>query len=901
MMFEPGRRLGPYEVLSILGAGSMGEVYRARDPRLSRDVAIKVLPSTLSADPEALRRFEQEARAAAALSHPNILTVHDIGTHDGVRFIVSELLDGQTLREKLSRGPLRLPEALDYALQVARGLEAAHERGIAHRDLKPENVLIVAGRIKILDFGLAKLAASVATAAEHHDTSPSSTTASTLTTPGMVLGTAGYMSPEQVRGLPADARSDIFAFGAMFYEMLTGVRAFHGDTPADTMTAILKDPAPPIPVELHIPAAVERIVSRCLEKAAAARFQSAGDLAFALEGLSMYSANGAASVRADAPRGLDWHRAAPWLVAGLFAAAAVALAAIALQPRHASEVPTFRSSILPPAHVTFSTASPAGGLALSPDGRKLAFTAQNPEGQVMLWVRSLDGLTSQPLTGTEGAFYPFWSPDSDALGFFAGGALKRIDVAGGSPVTLCETPRPSILAAGGAWSRDGVILFAQATAAIYRVPAVGGTPTPATALDQQAGETQHWAPFFLPGGRHFLFFAVGSRNGGPDDPNGVYVGTLDTSERRLVMSGGTNAKFANGYLIFPRDRTLMAQLFDTSRFELLGDAIPIADQISLGGLSGRTGAFSVSESGVLAYQAAAEEIRSQLTWFDRSGNLTSTLGAPADYGDVELSPDRKQAAVSVLDPAKRTRDIYLFDVVRGVRTRFTFDPADEQSSIWSPDGTRILFNGRPKGYFDLYEKDAGGIAGEQVILADTHNKAPLSWSPDGRSILYSTGVFIVGNSDLWLMSMGDRHESTPFLRTPFNESDGRFSPDGRWVAYVSNETGAAEVYVTRFPGPSGKWPVSSGGGSYPRWRADGRELYFVSRDNTLMAATVNGQGQDFVVGTLRALFNLRPNAGRDPYDVSADGERFLVNTVVETAPPPPITLVVNWPAALRQP
>jgi serine/threonine protein kinase/Tol biopolymer transport system component len=902
MAFAPGSHIGPYEVRSLLGAGSMGEVYRARDPRLARDVAIKVLPAASSADADTLRRFEQEARAAAALSHPNILAVYDVGTDDGVPFIVSELLEGETLRERLKRGRLRVAESLDYALQMARGLEDAHAKGIAHRDLKPENLFITtAGRVKILDFGIAKLT-SPASPLPSGASGGYSTSSTTLTGAGLVLGTAGYMSPEQARGLAADHRSDIFAFGAIVYEMLSGTRAFRGETPADTLSAVLKDTPESLPAEAHIPVAFERIVYRCLEKNPAARFQSASDLVFALEGLSTISAAAVGTVSA-ATRGTTTRRLLPWALASVIALIAFTLGVLAYRPQatRATAPPIYRSSSLPPDRVTLSTASPAGGLALSPDGRRLVFTGRGPDDRVMLWVRSLDGLTAQALAGTDGAFYPFWSPDSQSIAFFAGGMLKKIDVAGGSTVTLCETPRPSILAAGGTWNRTGVILFAQATSRIYRVPDVGGTPAPATTLDEAAGETQHWAPFFLPDGRHFLFFAAGSRDRGPDDPNGVYVGSLDSNERTQILPGGSNAKYADGYLIFPRERMLVAQRFDTDRFELSGDVIPIADQIAVGGLSGRTGAFSVSDTGVLAYQAASGEVQSQLVWMDRAGTRAGTVGTPADYGDVELSPDQEEAAVSVLDAERRTRDIFMMDLARGLRTRFTFDPTDEQTASWSPDGTRVVYNARPKGYFDLYEKDASGVTEQTVLVGDSRNKTPLSWSRDGRWLLYLTGGLVIGNSDIWVMPFEGERTAAPFLQTPFNETDARFSPDGRWVAYVSNDTGSAEVYVTRFPGPAGKWPISASGGNYPRWRNDGRELYYVARDGRLMAASVGSVGQEFSVGEVRPLFELRANlSGRYPYDVSKDGQHFLVNTIVEAAAPSPITLVVNWASALLQ-
>ena len=901
MLLAPGAHIGRYEIIAALGAGSMGEVYRARDPHLDRDVAIKVLPSSASVEAEALRRFEFEARAAAALNHPNILSVFDVGVHDSVHFIVSELLEGQTLREYLKGRRLRPSQAVDLGLQIARGLDAAHNKGISHRDLKPENILVGPnGRLKILDFGLAKLAASPRHAASSRPAVSDNAT-TLLTTPGMILGTVGYMAPEQVRGQATDHRADIFALGAILYEMVSGARAFGGDTPADVMTAILKEQPELIPVSAHVPAALERIITRCLDKNPAARFQSTGDLVFALEGVSAGS-----GVRLGSGARARLRQVGPslgWLTAALLAVAAAVLAFWSPVRRPDADADAlFRSSILPPEHVTLSTAAPAGGLALSPDGRRLAFTAQEADGPVMLWVRSLDGLTAQPLTGTEGAFFPFWAPDSRTIGFFAAGMLKKIDVAGGSPVTLCPTPRPSILAAGGTWSADGVILFAQATAAIHRVSALGGTPTPATALDTQAGETQHWAPFFLPDGRHFLYFAAGSKDRGPDDPNGVYVATLDSPARTRILDGGSNAKYADGHLIFPRERTLVAQAFNVKTLSLEGDAVPIADQVALGGLSGRTGAFSVSETGVLAYQAASAEIRTQLTWFDRAGHQTGTVSGPGDLGDLDLSPNREQATVSVLDSSRRTRDIYTVDLDRGVRTRFTFDPTDEQASVWSPDSTRIVFNARPKGYFDLYVRDAAGVNSAQPLLADTRNKAPLSWSPDGKWLLYSTGASVIGNTDVWLLPLQGEPTPVPYLQSPFNESEARFSPDGRLVAYVSNETGSSEVYVTRFPGPSGKWPISTAGGTYPRWRADGRELFYLARDGMLVAVPVNEQGTELVVGSERRLFATHASAlGRSGYDASADGQRFLVNTVVEAAAPSPITLVVNWVAALRTP
>ena len=563
----------------------------------------------------------------------------------------------------------------------------------------------------------------------------------------------------------------------------------------------------------------------------------------------------------------------------------------------AAALPIYRTSILPPENVTLNAVSAAGGLALSPDGRRLVFTAFGADGRQMLWVRSLDGLSAQALAGTEFSYYPFWSPDSRSIGFYSGGKLKKIDVAGGSPVTLCDTSRSSNLAAGGTWNRDGTILFAQATVPIYKVSDMGGTPVPATTLDQNAGETQHWAPFFLPDGRHFLYFAAGSKTGGPDDPNGVYVGSLDSSDRKLLFPGGSNAKYADGFLIFPRDRVLVAQPFDLEQLTLKGDAVPIADQVSVGGLSGRTGAFSVSENGVLAFQSGYREIHTQLHWYDRKTKVSTPVGDQADYNDVELSPNREEAAVSVLDSSRRTRDIWLFDMDRGVRTRFTLDATDEDVSVWSPDGKHLVYNSRPQGLLrplrtrrERHERADGAVerqGGEkpQQLVA-------------GRQVApVPTGSATSGNNDVWVLPMtGDAKPTpVPFLQSPFNERNARFSPDGRWVAYVSNETGNPEVFVTRFPGPSGKWPISAGGGDNPRWRADGRELYYIARNGMLMAATVNGTGADFDVKESQPVLQINRGTGTTyPYDVSADGQRFLVNTIVDSTALPPITLVVNW-------
>ena len=952
MSLALGARLGPYEIVGPLGSGGMGEVYRARDPRLGRDVAIKVLPAAFSADPERLQRFEQEARAAAALNHPNILAVHDIGSYNNSPYIVSELLEGETLRSRLpslrveresasaeregagvgSPRPLRkdgeaLPvrKAVEYAVQIAHGLAAAHEKGIVHRDLKPENIFVTSdGRVKILDFGLAKL-----TQAE-----PALADASALPTtppdtlPGVVLGTIGYMSPEQVRGLTADHRADIFAFGAVLYEMLSGRRAFRGETTIEAMTAILRDDPPDLPAaERHIPPLLERIVDRCLEKNPSSRFKSADDLAFALEALSSQSERSEVSA---AVATIPVRRSVRRWVWTFAAASAISFTALAvgsvLYLRHApADTRSYRSSILPSPGVSLTKfLTPNARFALSPDGRRLAFVGAETGGVTRLWVQSLDGLAGQPLAGTEGAVMPFWSPDSRFIGFLAGGKVKRIDATGGPPLTLADAnPNP-----GATWNRDGTILFASFGPGnpIRRVSASGGAPSPATTLDADTGETQHWFPFFLPDGRHFLYLAVGSKTAGPTSSNGIYATALDSNERKLLVPGGSSAMYAEGYLLFLREQTLMAQPFDVERLELTGNAGPIAERVTIGGATGMAGGFSVSETGVLAYQTGSVEVGgaagllTQLAWFDRSGKQIGVLGDQARSGDLELAPDGRRLAVSLFDRARRGRDIWLFDIARGLRTRFTFDPADELAPVWSPDGRRVVFNARRKGHLDLYQKASSGAGAEEELLADGLDKTPLGWSPDGRFILF-VAVAPKTGLDLWVLPLFGGRKPFPFLQTPFNEVPGRFSPDGRWIAYASNESGRNEVYVAPFPGlggtpsaaaalgtPGGKWQVSTAGGNWPRWRRDGKEIFYLAPDNLapdnkLMAAAASGQGSAFEVGAVRPLFETRAIANanqRYPYDVSADGQRFLVNTLAEETTSAPITLVVNWPALVKK-
>jgi len=866
MSLSVGSRIASYEIVALLGAGGMGEVYRARDPRLGRDVAIKVLPAGLAADPERLGRFEQEARAAAALNHPNILAVHDVGQHDGVPYLVTELLEGDTLRERMARGPLAVRKAIEYAVQIAKGLAAAHDRGIVHRDVKPENVFITSDeRVKILDFGLAKLTQPdpVFAAASAMLTTPQQTL------PGIVLGTVGYMAPEQVRGLPADHRSDLFALGAVLHEMLSGRRAFTGDTPMDAMTAILKEDPPDLPmVESHIPLALARIVSRCLEKAPGARFKSADDLAFALEGLATHSEPVAALTgRVPTPR----RERLAWVTTAVLVAAVAVLGLMLFQARGAPqrEAPEMRLDIGLP---------PGAGLtafALSPDGTKLVFLAR---GQ--LWLRPLGSDAAQPLSATEGTNQgAFWSPDSKSIGFFSDGQLKRIDLGTGLVRVLASAPTPI----WGTWNDEGTILFVPSPSTpLMRVGAGGQGLAQVTRLTPPR-QISHRFPRFLPDGRRFLFFSLG-----PLESRGVYVGSLDSPETHRLLETDSPADFVPpDSVLFMRDGALLAQRLNLDTLQMEGDAAPVAARVAVAGFS--SVAVSGSTSGSIAYRAHAGERQS--FWLDRSGRQIGILGGPdgAQPATPQLSRDDRLLALQ--RTVNGNVDIWVTDVERGGERRFTFEPVRDRTPVWSPDAHRVAFASERTGVFDIYERPFDGPGTETLLVASSDAKLVYDWSPDGRFVLYGVQDPKTGR-DLWVVPVtGDR---TPVLvaGTPFAEQGGRFSVDGRWIAYESNESGRTEIYVQPFPGSGTRIQMSTQGGQAPQWRRDGRELTYLAPDNRVMALPIEVTGSTVKPGTPVKLFTAPPGG----FVMSSDGQRFLVSTV--TAEPAPITLLLNW-AGLR--
>jgi serine/threonine protein kinase/dipeptidyl aminopeptidase/acylaminoacyl peptidase len=868
----------------------MGEVYRAKDTRLDRTVAIKVLRSHLSDNADTRQRFEREARAVSALNHPHICTLHDIGHQDGMDYLVMEFIEGESLADRLANGALPAEQVFRYAIEIADALDKAHRAGIVHRDLKPGNIMLTKSGAKLLDFGLAKLQSSGPVLVSGLTSLP--TELHPLTGEGTILGTFQYMAPEQLEGKEADHRTDLFAFGAVVYEMATGKRAFTGKSQAGLIGAIIKDNPPPISaIQPMVPPALDRVVRKCLAKDPDERWQSAHDL---MDELTWIAETESQASKPDAVAVERKNRErVGWLGLTALLLITALILAIAYFQRSPAEVRAVRFLIHPPENSSFvSTGLTAGPVTVSPDGRRLAFVATTAEGRNLLRVRSLDAISPQALTGTEGASWPFWSPDSRFVGFFAQGKLKKIEASGGPALTLCDASEGR----GGTWNRDGVIVFARVAGALHRVSDSGGVASAVTKLDEARAENTHRSPCFLPDGQHFLY--VGSTRTG--ETATVYVASLESAESKLLLRANSNVAYAQGYLLFLVERTLMAQPFDAKGLETVGTAFPIAQQIQS---DSRRGVFSVSENGVLAYQTGSVVEGSQLTWLDRGGNSLGVLGDLADYRNLHLSPDGKMAAVSIVDPQTGNMDIWLYEIARGLRTRFTSDPAQERVAMWSPDGSRIVFNSDRKGHFDLYQKASSGTGSGELLLESNFAKFPSSFSPHGRFLIYQIAEGDGSNtkSDLWVLPLSGDQKPYPFLGTEFAEAGGEFSPNGRWVAYTSDESRSNEIYVAPFPGPGGKRQISTGGGSQPKWRGDGKEIFYLSPDNKLMAAEVNGEGTSFEVGAVRALFETRAERpGRSVYDVADNGQRFLVNTAVEQKSSSPITVVLNWTADLKQ-
>ena len=881
MPLSPGVRLGPYEILDALGAGGMGEVYRARDTRLGRDVAVKILPTEFSADPIRKQRFEREAKTISSLNHPNICTLHDVGSQDGLEYLVMECVEGEALAKRLEKGPLPLEQALKYGAQVADALDKAHRSGVVHRDLKPGNIMLTSSGAKLLDFGLAKPAAPMATVA----TLTAATQDAPVTEQGTIVGTFQYMSPEQVEGKELDGRSDIFSLGAVLYEMLTGQRAFPGKSQLSVASAILeKEPAPISSVKPMTPANLEHAIRRCLAKDVEERWQTARDLAVELKWISESGSQAAIPAgQAKAQRYPVW---LPWALCGVLVAGLIAAA-------------VWRPSAPPVENTMYFSApfsAPVRDVAVAPNGHTVALASDREAGgKSALWLYDVGSREARSVGNTDGASFPFWSPDGRSLGFFAEGKLKRLDIAGGGVQTLCDAPSGR----GGSWNRDGVILFTpsgQIGDVVNRIPASGGTPQPIIMLDMNRSETSIRWPMFLPDGKHYLFMAFDVS--GQGNAHAIYIGSLDSKERKFLTRATANPAYAApGYLLFYRDKALFAQSFDLTKFELRGEAVPILTDIQYETRIAHA-VFSVTDGRVLVAQSGVGVTLSRLAWFDRSGKEVGVVGEPGVYSNVALESSGKSVAIDKNDPGSLNSDVWIYNLQGQGTKRVTFDPAIDAMPVWSPDGTRVVFSSSRKKTFDLYLKATDGGQEEKPIEATPgEDKYPSAWSRDGKYILYTRGT------NLWFLTLSDL-SSRLFLKAPSDTKNGQFSPDGKWVAYASNESGKWEIYVTSFPDAHGKWQVSNGGGDQPRWRGDGKELFYVALDGKIMAVPVS-EGANFNSGTPVALFQseqrtLIATSELLAYDVTQDGQRFLINTHVKSGEIQPMTVVLNWDAELKK-
>jgi eukaryotic-like serine/threonine-protein kinase len=851
MALAAGTKLGPYEILAPIGAGGMGEVYRARDPRVGRDVAIKVSSEQFS------DRFAREIHTVAALNHSNVCTLYDVGSN----YLVMELIEGPTLADRIKQGAIPLEESLAIARQIADALEAAHEKGIVHRDLKPRNIKIRPdGTVKVLDFGLAKVEETAAVSLE---TSPTLSVAQTAA--GVLLGTAAYMSPEQARGKAVDKRADIWAFGVVLYEMLTGTQLFTGETVSDTLAEVLKQE----PDWDKVPAMARPLVRRCIERDPKKRLRDIGDAWQLLE---------------NAPQSAAAKRSRfAWIWAAVATLLVIALA-----------VPAFRSfrGEETSEEIVFQVSAPFmphnGVAAISPDGRAIAFTASSSATNY-LFVRKIGSVALEQISGTEGAILPFWSPDSRSIAFLAGGKIKRVEVSGGPPRDICTWPSSPPIALVGTWSKEGVIVCAKTNGPLYCVSADGGEPTEITRLDKSQKELGHLHPSFLPDGRHYLYTVV---SGNPSK-NGIYIGSLDSQERMQLLAGASLAAYAEpGYLLFHREGTLFARPFSATKRTFAGEEIRIADNIAID--SWGWAAFSVSQNGILIYRSAGVQGKSRFAWFDRSGKQLQVVGEPGVFVQTfSLSPDGKRIVVLQKD------DAWLMEWERNAITRLTYDSAPKTNVVWSPDGLQIGFTSSRNGTWNMFLKKVSGIGEETAIVESEVSKFISDWSPDGRYIAYSS--IDSGNAHLYALPLFGDRKPLQIVQLPSSQDACRFSFDGKWVAYHSDESGSWQVYVSSFPAGDLKRQVSINGGAQPRWRRDGKELYYFAPDGKMMAVDIRG-GATIDPGIPHGLFNIEFNIDpvEDWYSVTPDGQRFLLRKPLAESTSMPITVVLNWTALLKK-
>ncbi len=891
MTLAPGTRLGPYEILSPLGAGGMGEVYRARDTRLERTVAVKVLPSQMSASPEVRQRFEREAKTISQLSHPHICAVHDVGSQGGVEYLVMEYLEGQTLRDKLAAGPLPSEDLLRFGRQIAQALDAAHRRAIVHRDLKPANVMLTRSGVKLLDFGLAR---ALAPTSEEHLTQ-AATAASGLTQDGFILGTVGYMSPEQAEGKEIDARSDIFALGAVLYEMATGRRAFEGGSRAATLSAVLTIAPPPIlSVRPELPPALEPLVSLCLAKDRDRRWQSAHDVDLQLEAIGASSSHPQLAAAKPPRASARW---LPWSIAAAFAALT---AAALLHRQTAPPAPSMRFVLPPPPGRSYVSTFDTKTVAISPDGARIAYVASpyaasaarrgiaslDPPGARGIWIRELSALEARPVPGTEDATSIFWSPDGGALGFFTPGKLKRILLSGGAPVPICDLPPGP--GSTGTWGAGGNILFSGIQApAIQRVPASGGVPVNEVEVQASREELRFGWPWFLPDGKRFLYLAR------LRDHSARLMLAEVGKPPRVVAPMASSVQYAEpGFVVFVREGALLGQRFNADAGRLTGEPFSIAEHVNYF-LSTGHASFAVSPSGLLAFQSHDDV--SHLVWFDRSGRALETIGPPGNYLNVSLASDGRKVFYDRTRPGIGTFDVWSFDLERGVETPITTDSETEFGGIGLPGGKRIVYSANRGSAPELFLRDLE--TGSDVRLTETQRafQKAEDLSDDGSTLVYIERTD-QRTFDIWTLSLTGASKPTPFLQSPFDKKGVRFSPDGHFLAFVSTESGRAEAYVTPFPGPGQRVRLSSEGASALQWSRDGKELLYVSGDGRMMSVPVR-TSPSLQTGSPAPLFAISGKPWLN-FEISRDGKRFLAVVPETTADEQPLTVVLNWTASL---
>ncbi|HEX7707944.1 MAG TPA: protein kinase [Thermoanaerobaculia bacterium] len=895
MTIQAGSRLGPYEIVSTLGAGGMGEVWRARDTRLDRDVAIKILPESLAQSEQFLQRFEREAKTISSLNHPHICTLYDVGHEtsavDGsssapsnLHYLVMELIEGEALADRLTRGPLPIHEVLRYGRQIAAALDAAHRRGVIHRDLKPGNVMLTKSGAKLLDFGLAKSAAKGGGVIEGLTTLP--TEARPLTQEGTILGTFQYMAPEQLEGLEADARTDIFALGALLYEMTSGQRAFKGESRTSLIAAIVSSqPAPVTTVAPMSPPALDHVIRRCLEKDPDDRWQSAHDVASELQWIS--EAGSQAGVAGPITHRRKSRERLAWGVAAVLLAGAVALGAgyVARSPQPGKLVV---AGVAPPPGTSLVPFDFLG-LALSPDGTSLAIVAIDSRGQQSIWIRQLGSSESKAVAGTEGAAYPFWSPDGRHLGFFADGKLKRVDLAGGAPQILADAPSGR----GGHWGGNDQILFSpNIRSSIYSVSASGGAPVAVTTYDATSETTHRW-PVFLPGEKHFIYVSRRRGEGGAEMGR-LMLAASGGGEARVLIEDSTNAVYVPGFLLHGKGESIFAQRFDVDDLKTVGRGFPIVDRdVSLWEPK-NLAMFTASDDGTLVYLPNSTR-QSVLRVYDRQGRPLEEITGPEFQQSARFSPDGSRIAVVRREAVGGRYDLWIHDLSFERSARITFGGEAEGVPVWSPDQSRIAFACSPKGVFDICVRDLER-PGETEVLVETPNwTTPGSWSPDGGK-LYFDDQDPKWNNDLYVADLNGTEAPKLILRTPFNETTSIVSPDGAWLAYVSDETGISEVFVRAASGAPGQWQISRSGGSVPRWSGDGRDLFFSSADGNLMVARVESFSP-MRIGQPQLLFPLPGEPHRDEpvfEDVAADGERILLNVPTTNRSAVSLQVILNW-------